>query len=207
MRIFQTAIVLAFVLTGCAYVTAVPVKPGDPDPGIRIYDVKPLLVVANTQVSVIMVPNYNRGYAVKFGAFLAKHDFEIDMANGVVSKVTSNQDATALPTELVKVLEEGAKTGKLFAESVTPPAAEQVNGKEKANFQIFEIEFDSSGAITGLKPLLPSESVLIKMPVANQATRDGPPPEPPPASNGKGDDKIPTGAGNKDDKKHKPNGQ
>ena len=70
--------------------------------GIRIYDVKPLLVVSGTNVTLQYVPNYNRAYALRFGAFLAKNDFDASIANGLLTKVNANMDST----EFIKVLGE-----------------------------------------------------------------------------------------------------
>ena len=85
---------------GCAYVTAQPVKPGDRINGIRIYDVKPLLVVSGENVTLQYVPNYNRAYALRFGAFLAKNNFDASISNGILTKVTADMDST----EFIKVL-------------------------------------------------------------------------------------------------------
>ena len=90
---------------GCAYVTAQPVKPGDRINGIRIYDVKPLLVVSGDNVDAPDVPNYNRAYALRFGAFLAKNDFQAEIGNGLLTSVHANMDSTAF-IELLKVLAE-----------------------------------------------------------------------------------------------------
>jgi hypothetical protein len=59
-----------------------PVKRGDiVTPGVRYYEVKSILVLNATDKGqlwdVKFVPNFNRGYAVRFSAFLAKNDFKI----------------------------------------------------------------------------------------------------------------------------------
>ncbi|WP_164135272.1 hypothetical protein, partial [Stenotrophomonas maltophilia] len=64
---------------------------------------KPLLVVSGAQVSVALVPNANRAYALQFNSFLAKHEVTAEFANGFLSKLTSNQDTTALAIALVQL--------------------------------------------------------------------------------------------------------
>lgn len=64
------AFMLPFLIfPGCAYVTAVPAKPGSNVQGIRIYDVKPILIVSSGAPKVEIVPNYNRAYARCSSAF------------------------------------------------------------------------------------------------------------------------------------------
>src|SRR4051794_14956317 len=104
MKSLALAAAFACLLPGCAYVSAVPVPPGSQAEGIRIYDVKPLLVVAGNQVSVVLVPNYNRAYALRFGSFLAKHDFAATLDGGILSKVSSNQDTTTVAVALVNLV-------------------------------------------------------------------------------------------------------
>ena len=108
MRLGAPALVAAMLGvagSGCAYVTAQPVKPGDRINGIRIYDVKPLLVVTGETVTLQYVPNYNRAYALRFGAFLAKNHFQASMTNGLLTNVNANLDSTGI-IELLKVLAE-----------------------------------------------------------------------------------------------------
>ena len=74
-RISFISLSIPLMLCACANVRAIPVEPGSKVEGIRIYDVKPLLVVSSTSVNLLMVPNYNRAYALQFSTFVAKHYF------------------------------------------------------------------------------------------------------------------------------------
>lgn len=141
------AAVLAGLGSGCAYVTAQPVKPGDRINGIRIYDVKPLLVVSGENVTIQIVPNYNRAYALRFGAFLAKNDCQAAMSNGLLTSVHANMDSTAF-IELLKVLAQKIPEG--FSGQGTPATPGGVTNR----FQVYDIVFDDDGNLVGLRPLL-----------------------------------------------------
>lgn len=141
--------------SGCAYVTAQPVKPGDRINGIRVYDVKPLLVVTGESVTVQMVPNYNRAYALRFGAFLAKNHFQAAMNNGVLTSVNANLDST----DFIEVLT--ALIDKLPGpESLAEPASPKSGGGIKDRFQVYDIVFDQDGNLVGLRPLLVTPNML-----------------------------------------------
>lgn len=150
----------AGVAGGCAYVTAQPVKPGDRINGIRIYDVKPLLVVSGANVTIQMVPNYNRAYALRFGAFLAKNHFQASIANGLLTTVDANMDSTAF-IDLLKVLAEK------IPEGFSGPEAAQTPGGIEDRFQVYDIVFDDEGNLTELKPLLVSRHSLLPVKTAS----------------------------------------
>lgn len=141
--------------SGCAYVTAQPVKPGDRINGIRIYDVKPLLVVSGDNVTIQMVPNYNRAYALRFGAFLAKNDFDASISNGLLTKVTANMDSTEF-IKVITALVEKLPTPKGFS----GPNAPETPGGIKDRFQVYDIVFDDDGNLIGLQPLLVAPNLL-----------------------------------------------
>jgi len=136
--------------SGCAYVTAQPVRPGDRINGIRIYDVKPLLVVSGTSVTLQYVPNYNRAYALRFGAFLAKNHFQATMANGLLTNVNANMDSTEFIKVITALIEKLPAPGTGFS----GPAAPETPGGIKDRFQVYDIVFDDDGNLVGLKPLL-----------------------------------------------------
>jgi hypothetical protein len=153
----------AIFISACAYTKAIPIGPNDTTTeGIRIPQMKPLLVVANSQASVLMVPNSDRGYALKFGEFLAKNDCELDLDNMQLTKVHCVEDSTAIPIEFFKVLENAATAklplGQLFAA--------QVSGTSNARFQIFAIKFDDLGNISSLNPLLNGSTSFVEMPTS-----------------------------------------
>ncbi|MEW9807207.1 hypothetical protein [Mesorhizobium marinum] len=152
-------VALAMPAGGCAYVTAQPVRPGEQTGGIRIYDVKPLLVVSGENVTVQMVPNYNRAYALRFGAFLAKNHFQAAMTNGVLTSVNANMDSTAF-IDLLKVLAEKVPEGFSGRGQAATP------GGIKDRFQVYDIVFDDAGNLVGLRPLL-IEPHLLRVRTAN----------------------------------------
>jgi len=163
-----------FSISGCAYVTAVPAPPGSEVRGIRVPDVKPLLVVTGGQVQVITVPNPNRAYALQFGSFLAKHDLEADFSNGFIQKLKSNQDSTAFSVELLKSLTEAQKTpGGIF------DGFSKNGGSGAANdLQVYDIVFDSAGNLVGLRPLITKNNIepwaqAIAPPVTGQSSDTG----------------------------------
>jgi len=137
--LLSLSVVLAAGLTGCAYVTAVPVKPGSKVSGIRIYDVKPILIVNGAEAQIHIVPNYNRAYALQFGAFLAKNDFQAKMTNGVLSEVHANMDSTEFITFLTELLKTVAPRA-LSGEGQRAP-----NGGIQDRFQVFDFVFDQDG--------------------------------------------------------------
>jgi hypothetical protein len=139
---------------GCAYVSAVPVKPGSKVSGIRIYDVKPLLIVNGQTTELAYVPNYNRAYALQFGAFLAKNDFNAKMANGLLTEVTANMDTTAFIGFLIKALDKAVP-----GTSVSGEGQAAIGGVED-RFQVYDIVFDDDGNLIGLQPLIDQTELL-----------------------------------------------
>jgi|GEM_PF-2626667 len=105
-------------LSGCAYMTAVPVTDANRASvqGIRVFSPKPYVVVNATGVSTIVLPDCSQEVAVQFGAVLAKQDVTLKMQNGMLNDLTSNQDSTLFPSNLLTAVTELAKldapTGK-----------------------------------------------------------------------------------------------
>lgn len=180
LQVHTWGLCLILAVAGCANVTAVPVKPGSPVAGIRIYDVKPLLVVSGDNVSLLMVPNYNRAYALKFSTFLAKHDFEATFQNGFLTNVISHQDTTAVALALVQLITEVAKSGPMKGKTFAETAGGSGN-----RFGVYDIVFDRDGNIIGLQPLV-SDRTLMKMPL-RPATAT---PSEPPGAGGASDGSI-----------------
>lgn len=147
-------VVLAAGISGCAYVTAVPVKPGSKVSGIRIYDVKPILVVNGAEAQIHIVPNYNRAYALQFGAFLAKNDFQAKMTNGVLSEVHANMDST----DFIKFLSDLLKT--VNGQGLSGEGEPGANGGIKDRFQVFDFVFDNDGNLVALRPLISQPDLL-----------------------------------------------
>jgi hypothetical protein len=142
------AVLVGLLPAGCAYVTAVPVKPGDKIAGIRVYDVKPLLVVSGESTEIKLVPNYNRAYALQFGAFLARNNFKAVMEGGILTQIDADLD----PTEFVRLL------GKIVDKVPIPGKSLSGDGRTAGGvqdrFQVYDIVFDNDGNLVGLKPLI-----------------------------------------------------
>lgn len=155
LTMLRLGIFFAPCLAGCAYVTAVPVKPGSNVSGIRIYDVKPILIVNGQTAQVSMVPNYNRAYALQFGAFLAKNDFQVSMTDGIVSQVHANMDST----EFIKFLSDILKTIN-GGEGLSAPGEPKAEGGVENRFQVFDFVFDNDGNLVGLRPLINQSDLL-----------------------------------------------
>ncbi|MET2827401.1 hypothetical protein [Mesorhizobium shangrilense] len=176
MEIIATRSIFFFAfcaaLSGCAYVSATPVRPGQIIDGIPIPTVKPLLVISGTQVSVLLVPNPNKTYALRFGSFLAKHDFKLDMQSGMIASLTSNQDSTEVAIALVQTIQKAVETGHSLGSAFggTTPTS------DSGRVQVYDIVFDESGNLIGLKPLA-FQSDLMKVP-ASQAAGVGATPKP-----------------------------
>jgi hypothetical protein len=139
------ALLVASLVASCAYTDVVPVHPEDKSTwGVRVYDVKPLLLVTPAETKIIFVPNYDRAYAVRFGAFLAKNDFKIMVENGALKQLDSNLDSTGI-IELLKTVAEKALPALLKTtggEAQSPPPV-----------ALFEFIFDGQGNIAEVRRL------------------------------------------------------
>lgn len=165
MRVSGTIPILSLVAAlgaatigaGCAYVTAVPVTPGSKVSGIRIYDVKPILIITGNTAKIEIIPNYNRAYALQFGAFLAKNHFQAAITNGIPTNLNANMDST----DFLKFLGELVKN---FAPAMTASGAGAPTsaGGIQDRFQVFDIVFDDKGNLVGLRPLV-IQSDLLKV--------------------------------------------
>ncbi|HEX8482763.1 MAG TPA: hypothetical protein VF650_12750 [Allosphingosinicella sp.] len=138
-------------LGACANFTAERVDLSGPPErlprGLIVHDQVPLLVVENGHASIIMVQSPDRGTAIRFSSFLAKHDLTLEFATtGGLSKVVSNQDSTAFPLKLLDLAK--PLTDKL-------PAAFGLSGAAagaSSSIQIYNIVFEG-GKIAALEPL------------------------------------------------------
>jgi hypothetical protein len=146
---------LTLSLGGCAYFSAEPILPGSYTSGVPIPQVKPLLVVGST-VQVILVPNTNKQYALRFGAFLAKHDLTIDLQQGMLQSIVSNQDSTAVPVAFFAALGQAAAAGHNLGAAF----AGQASGGG-GRLQIYDIIFDDQGNFVELRPLIRKRDLII----------------------------------------------
>lgn len=151
-KIHATTLAAVVALSACTSFTAEQVDlSGPPESiprGLIVPDQVPLLVVADGKPSILMVKSPDRGTAIRFRAFLAKNDTTIEFAaTGGLSKVVSNQDATAFPLKLLDLVKPLADKlpDALGLSGTTDGAASSV--------QIYNIIFED-GKVVGLEPLL-----------------------------------------------------
>lgn len=97
-KIFLSAILILtvlFITSGCSKLVITQVGPDlDKEPnGIRVYPPRVLLFVGEKYSMIHYVPDYKRAYDVKPFTFFANQDFNIDVVNGRIQSLTSNQDS------------------------------------------------------------------------------------------------------------------
>jgi len=155
----MTACVLALTLSGCASATFKPYTKYDTTTaGIRIPERKPLVVLMGNTVSVQWVCNPDRGQALQFSSFLAKHHMVVDFDGcGGITKLDSDQDSTAVPLALVQIIEKAAENA--FKSGSTTSGTSGAVNDGKLAFQMFDVRFDYDGNIT-LEPLIKPADVL-----------------------------------------------
>ncbi|MEC3863157.1 hypothetical protein VK792_17830 [Mesobacterium sp. TK19101] len=140
---------LAACLSGCAYVTSVPVTADNADArGLVHYEVMPVLVVSGGQANIEYLPDRNKKRVLQFGAFLAKNDMKITLReDGTLATVNSNMDATASVGGLFEIANKIVEAALPSA----PAAAGSVDGA--GDVRIFAFVFDDDGALVGLREL------------------------------------------------------
>ena len=145
LRIF-CVVITCICAQACAYTDVVPIAPDDHQTrGFRHYDVKPLLVLTKDGYQVALVPNFNKAYAVQFGAFLSKNDVTFEWApNGTLSKFGSKLDSTAV-IDLLKVAAQ-----PLIGNARARDAAA---GGGAGKPVVYEFVFDKQGNLQGLRRL------------------------------------------------------
>lgn len=149
---------LLLTLEGCAYVEAKKVALTAPakdfDGGFPYFMKKPLLVVNNTNVTVIWVDDHTNFWAIKIGAVLAKNKSSIEFGNnGGISKIAADLEDDAIAIKFLDLassaLGEAMKAGLL--------AGEATGTGETGKFQIFDFEYGADGNIVKLKPLITAD--------------------------------------------------
>ena len=139
---------LVLSLTACAYTTSKPIKyeRDMKSSGFVYYDPKPILLINDNVAEIKFVPNFERAYAVRFNAFLAKNNVTLDISNGLLSKVNSALDSTGFLTLVQGATTEALKAGKQISEAFGETA-------EGEKTEIYEFEFSEEGKLVGLKPI------------------------------------------------------
>ncbi len=85
-------------LTGCATVVTHKADLAKRPDGVRVYPPKVYLMVDTTErkSTLAYLPDYSRAYDVKPVTVLAKQDFKIELDEGQLKALTSDEDTTAL---------------------------------------------------------------------------------------------------------------
>jgi hypothetical protein len=153
-------------LSACAYVTAVPAPPDEyvdgvrvksHVEGVRIPDCKPLIAVTGNAINVIWIKNPDKELALRFGTFLAKHEFGVEFTNQCLSKLTSNQDTTAVPIAFINLLSKALETGRPIGQAFSDKANDAVAGV----IQLYDPVFDGNGTLLYLKPLIHKRDLQV----------------------------------------------
>ncbi len=163
-------------MSGCAYVTSVPVDPNDTETrGLVHYEVMPVLVVAGGQANIKFLPDRSKKRVLQFGTFLAKHDLQVTYSdNGSLQLVKSNQDSTAAVSGLLDIANKIVEA-KL---PTTQTASGTVSGA--GDVAIYAFVFGDDGELKGLRKLkdIPLGEVVaqstILLPASKDLTTDNP---------------------------------
>ncbi|HET6204623.1 MAG TPA: hypothetical protein VFI25_17660 [Planctomycetota bacterium] len=144
----------------CAQMSARPFRgASDATAGIRLYEPTPFLVVTDKDAQVVFVPNPNRGVAVGFNTWVAKHRFELKAQDGRFAEFSSDADTTALASGLLTLVQtigpEGVKSVTELAKLLgAQPLGEKVTGTIATQPGVYAFQFDEKGEFTGLRDLL-----------------------------------------------------
>jgi len=143
--------VFLVLLASCATTTAKPVKYSDTTTeGFRFYDPQPLLVVTCQQVQIAEVPDFERGYAVQYRAYLAKNESSMKTASGLLSESSAKLDDTAL----LSLLQAWGEKALGAVESLAGLGAATVSGTIPGMLGVYRLTFDSAtGQLTGVERL------------------------------------------------------
>jgi len=152
----MTAGAMALALSACASASFKPYEGYDSTTkGLRLPERKPLVVLMGNTVSIQWVCNNDKGTAMQFGSFLAKHHMKATFDTcGGMSALDSDQDSTAVPLKLIEVI--GAVAQQTLPKGQATSATDTTG---KVAFQIFDVRFDYDGSIS-LVPLVHAGDVM-----------------------------------------------
>lgn len=144
------------LFTGCAWTTTSPVSYGDRETeGVRVYDPKPLLVVTERSTGIVLVPNFERGYAIRFQAFLAKNSLSLKTDEGVLTAFTSEVDTTPFLTSLLSLGQEALEQARYLG-----ALGETVTGSIREMEGVYQFVFSANGELLGLRRI--EETPLVR---------------------------------------------
>jgi hypothetical protein len=124
---------------GCATVWTSDVKNlADTPSGVRVYAPRVYLMVdaAKAKSTIFVAPDFRRAYDVKPITVFAKQDFTIELNDGVLSKLTANQDTTAFLTFFKEAAQLAAKGAGL------PVSQNTIDGSFGLKSGIYEVTDD-----------------------------------------------------------------
>ena len=98
--IVALAVVISGLFSGCATIITNTADLTKAPNGVRVYPPKVYLLVDTNEkkTTLAYLPDYSRAYDVKPLTVLAKQDFKIEVEEGQVKSLASNQDTTAILT-------------------------------------------------------------------------------------------------------------
>ncbi len=102
----------AILFAGCATIRTEKVTDLNSRPeGVRVYPPRIYLAVdkEHNKSQLYILPDYQRAYDIKPLTVLAKNDFSIELDDGKISKLTSNQDTTGILTFISQAGQAAAK--------------------------------------------------------------------------------------------------
>jgi hypothetical protein len=129
-----------FLTSACAQTTVKPVKYNNFDKeGLRVYDPLPLLIITCTNVQLVSVPDFTRGYTVTFKSFLAKNNSSAKVTEGLITELSANLDDTGLLSLLQSWGEKALGVAKDLAQ-----LGAQVPGTIAGMEGIWRLNFDAA---------------------------------------------------------------
>ena len=139
-------IFIAIIVSSCAYTTAKRIDYTSTEEGIRFYDPLPLLIINCQNTQVVNVADFSRGYALKYGAFLAKNNTDIKMTEGLLTETSSDLDDTAL-LSMLQALGQSALGAVKDLASLNTLISGPLPGMEG----IWRLDYGIDGKLAGIK--------------------------------------------------------
>lgn len=137
---------LGLGIVGCAQTTVKRVNYNDTTTeGLRVYDPLPLIIVTCQNVQLISIPDFNRGYAVSFDAFMAKNESTAKVTEGLITELSAKLDNTGLLSLLQSWGEKALGSAKDLA-----ALGAQVPGGIPGLEGVWRPNFDAQGRFTNM---------------------------------------------------------
>jgi hypothetical protein len=117
MRVMISSALFALAVSGCAMVSTSDVKDLNKAPnGVRVYAPKVYLLVDNAtggvpvkQTTIFILPDYKRAYDVNPTTIFAKQTFKVELEEGQLKTLETDQDTTAFLTFVKEAAQLAAK--------------------------------------------------------------------------------------------------